>query len=263
MIDSRVSIIVPSFNSERFISECIDSVLCQTYLNWELLIVDGGSSDGTVAIVDRYSKTDDRIKLILNHEDDGPAQARAYGIARAKGEFFAFLDSDDLWVAEKLELQLEFMLTRKIEFSFTSYRYLYEDGRPSYSTVTGWSQNTYSQYLGRRGIANSTVLLSRKCMTKTVLDTVGKSHGEDTLWWLLIMRAGTNAYCYHNPLTFYRKVPGSLSSRVLKNQATVWHSYRNELGLSVLETGYHYLRYLFDVMGRRSIFFIKEKLRLV
>ena len=102
-----ISIIVPSFFSENHISECIESVQKQTYKNFELIIVDGMSKDKTVGIIKQYQKNDKRIRLVNNPDDDGPAQARSEGIKLSNGDFIAFLDSDDIWIRNKLELQLE------------------------------------------------------------------------------------------------------------------------------------------------------------
>ena len=109
MSEPLVSVIVPSFNSARFLGQCIQAVIDQTYSNWEMLIVDGGSTDKTVSIVEEFALAESRIKLIDNPEDNGPAQARAVGIRESRGVYLAFLDSDDLWLPEKLATQLAFM----------------------------------------------------------------------------------------------------------------------------------------------------------
>ena len=254
MSEPLISVIVPTFNSGRFLRQCIQSVIDQTYLKWEMLIVDGGSTDNTLNIVGEFARDEPRIKLIDNPEDNGPAQARAVGIRESRGIYVAFLDSDDLWLKDKLSVQVNFMQISSLDFSFTSYRFLYPDGSQSFSQMYGWRKNSFKQYLGRRGIANSTVILSRDCFSEEVLHAVGKSHGEDTLWWLLVMRSGVNAYCLRTPLTLYRRVPGSLSTKVMKNQTTVWHSYRNELALNKFEAVFHYVRYITDVLFRRFMF---------
>lgn len=262
MSEPLVSVIVPSFNSARFLGQCIQAVIDQTYSNWEMLIVDGGSTDETVSIVEEFALDESRIKLIDNPEDDGPAQARAVGIRESRGAYLAFLDSDDIWLADKLSVQVAFMQASRLDFSFTSYRFLYSDDSQSVAQMYGWRINSYKQYLGRRGIANSTVMLTRDCFPEEVLNTVGKSHGEDTLWWLLIMRSGVNAHCLKTPLTLYRRVSGSLSTKVMNNQTTVWHSYRNELALNQVEAAYHYIRYIADVLCRRFMFRVREMLKI-
>ena len=255
-----ISIITPSFFSEKHIEECIKSVQDQTYDNWELIVVDGESRDLTVEIVRNFSQEDDRIRLINNPNDDGPAQARSLGLTHAKGSFIAFIDSDDLWLPTKLDDQVTFMIEHDHYFTFTSYKKMFTNQSVSKAVISGHNSNTFKQYLRRRGISNSTVMLRKECISAEVLLTVGKSHGEDTLWWLLIMRQGFDAIALQKPLTIYRMVDNSLSTKVMNNQRTVWHSYRNELNLSIAVAAYNYALYLVDVALRRAKFLIKNSL---
>ena len=115
-----VSIITPSYNSSRFIEECVDSALSQTYDNWELIIVDDCSADNSVQIIKKYN--DKRIQLIELDGNVGAAEARNVAIRQAKGKYIAFLDSDDLWEPQKLEKQISFMEKEDIAFSFSTYQ---------------------------------------------------------------------------------------------------------------------------------------------
>ena len=101
-------------------------------------------------------------------------------------------------------------------------------------------------------------MVNRECFTSEVLKITGKSHGEDTLWWLLIMKSGYSAFALKKPLSFYRKVEGSLSSKIMNNQTTVWHSYTHELELKKLQASFFYFLYILDVTFRRVKFHIKE-----
>jgi glycosyltransferase involved in cell wall biosynthesis len=115
---------MPSYNSERFIGKAIESVINQSYLNWELLIIDGLSSDKTREIVAEYANSHDRVRLIDNKDDQGPSQARSVGILASQGEYIAFIDSDDLWLTEKLEIQLDFLISNDFRFCFTQFKKL-------------------------------------------------------------------------------------------------------------------------------------------
>ena len=256
-----ISIVVPSYFSEMHIADCIESVQSQSYTNWELIIVDGMSKDKTISIIQSYQQKDNRIRLISNENDNGPAQARAVGIKVSIGSYIAFIDSDDMWLKDKLEVQINFMINNNYKFSYTRYLKMYIDGSISKASIGGHDSNSFNQYLRRRGIANSTVMLSRECIDEEVLNTVGKSHGEDTLWWLLILRKGYKAYAIQTALAVYRVVDGSLSSKVLNNQFTVWHSYRNELGLNIFKASFNYIGYVLDVFIRRLEFFILNTLK--
>ena len=112
-MNELVSIITPCYNSEKFIEECITSVLNQSYRNWEMLIVDDNSSDNSSVLIKSYSKQDDRIKPIFLNDNLGSAMARNKAISVAKGKYIAFLDSDDIWLPKKLEIQIHFMKKNK------------------------------------------------------------------------------------------------------------------------------------------------------
>lgn len=135
MIDGLVSIIMPSWNTGRFIAESIQSVINQTYQKWELLIVDDCSTDNTDAVVTSF--TDERIRYFHNDHNSGAALTRNYALREAKGEWIAFLDSDDLWLPEKLEKQLNFMNRNGYVFSYHEYVKIDEESRPLNVYVSG------------------------------------------------------------------------------------------------------------------------------
>ena len=137
-----VSIITPSYNSSSFIAETIESILSQTYLNWELLITDDCSTDRSVEIIERYIQRDSRIKLFRLEKNCGAGVCRNRSISEAKGRFIAFCDSDDRWCPEKLEKQLAFMREKDCALSYTSYMTCDESGKIS-SIVIGKRRETY------------------------------------------------------------------------------------------------------------------------
>ena len=132
-----VSVITPAFNSGRFVSETINSVLSQTYQNWELIIVDDGSTDETVKIVKSFQEKDNRIKLFENESNKGSAFSRNLALRNAKGKWIAFLDSDDVWHPEKLEKQIKFMTENNCLFSYTNYSEIDEDSDETGVLLTG------------------------------------------------------------------------------------------------------------------------------
>ena len=113
----KVSVIMPSFNSCRFIEDAVNSVLNQSYKNLELIVVDGGSNDSTIELINKISATDSRLVIINNINDDGPAHARQVGIEKSQGNYIAFLDADDYWLPEKTEMQINFMEDNNFNFS--------------------------------------------------------------------------------------------------------------------------------------------------
>lgn len=133
----KVSIIMPNYNCEKFIDETINSVLNQTYENWELLIVDDCSTDKSLEIIKSYCEKDDRIKLFVNEENMGAAASRNWALREASGKWIAFLDSDDIWLTEKLQKQLKFMCDNGYQFSYTAYEHIDEKSTRLNIKVTG------------------------------------------------------------------------------------------------------------------------------
>ena len=130
-----VSIIMPNYNSEKYVKESIQSVLDQTYQNWELILVDDCSTDNSLEIVKSFG--DDRIKIFQNETNSGAAVSRNYALRMAEGKWIAFLDSDDLWSPEKLSLQIDFMVKNNYHFSYTPYSHIDENSNPLNVEVTG------------------------------------------------------------------------------------------------------------------------------
>lgn len=253
-----VSVIMPSFNSSVYIGEAIESVLKQTYDNWELIIIDGGSTDNSVYLINNYIRCYNNIVLIQSVDDDGPGHARAIGVKRSNGHFIAFLDSDDLWLPTKLTKQISFMLEHNLDFTYTRYRILYQDRSESIIVPMSFSYN-YFEYLHRRGISNSTVVLSRVVLSENILNNCRRSAGEDTLWWLLILREGIIAKLLNTDLSRYRDTPGSLSKKKkIHNLTTVWSIYRTELNLHFICALLFFSGYIINVLAR--IIIIRFKL---
>ena len=204
-MNNLVSIITPSFNSSSFIEECIDSVLSQTYNNWELLIVDDFSSDNSSKLVKRYN--DDRILLIELKKNVGASEARNIAIRKAKGKYIAFLDADDIWAPQKLEDQIYFMKKKDIAFSFSSYQTVSEDGKKLLSVIKAPNIMTYSSYLKNTIIGCLTVIIDRDKTGDFEMSNIRSSH--DMALWLLIMRRGFKAYGLDKILAKYRLVSTS------------------------------------------------------
>lgn len=128
MNNDLVSIITPCYNCEKYIAETIESVLAQTYSNWEMIIVDDCSTDRSYEIALEYSNKDGRIKVYRMEQSSGAAICRNKAIEKSKGEYLSFIDSDDIWLPIKLEKQLKFMCENDCDFSFTEYEHFYDKG---------------------------------------------------------------------------------------------------------------------------------------
>lgn len=208
-----VSIIMPSYNTARFIEESIKSVLAQTYTNWELIIVDDASTDDTDEVVNQVilsgaKDPDPRIHYLKNAQNSGAAVSRNRALAQAKGKWIAFLDSDDLWAPDKLEKQLKFMAEKGYAFSYTRYAEIDENGGQTGVTVGG------PAHISKTGMYNYcwpgclTVMYDREVVGDIQIADIKKNN--DYAMWLKVVR---KAPCHLLPETLasYRKRGGSIS----------------------------------------------------
>lgn len=241
MIDGLVSIIMPAYNAEKYISESIESVLAQTYKNWELIIVDDCSQDGTIQIVNDYMRKDSRIKIIMLVTNSGAAVARNTAIENAKGRYIAFLDSDDLWKKEKLQKQLDFMQKGQYAFTFTSYQYLKQTNEEKLRVINIPKSLTYEQSLKNTIIGCLTVVVDRKKTGDFRMPLIRA--GQDHLTWWLLMKRGFKAYGLQENLAEYRRVEGSISHNRFKAIKRHWKLYREYEKISLLKSTYCFICY--------------------
>lgn len=252
---------MPSFNSAPYIDASIQSVIAQTYKNWELIIVDGGSSDDTHKIIEDKISLHPNCTIIFlkNKQDDGPADARSTAIKISKGSYVAFLDADDIWDEYKLSKQITFMQNKCIEFCYTLFHRISSSGEIISGPLEAEKNYTYKEYLRKRGIGNSTVILKRELLSDDVISTISK-FAEDTLWWLLILQKNHVAYCLDLDLVGYRISPNGLSRNLLLNQKKVFQMYTRFLKIPHIFAIYYHILYLCDVIIRRLKLFIMRNL---
>ena len=222
-----VSIIIAAYNAATFIQETIQSVINQTYQNWELLIVDDASTDDTIDKI--RSLEDHRIKLIPLAKNSGAAIARNTAIAQAKGEYLAFLDSDDLWVPDKLERQLAFMKEHGYLFTCTEHGVLEENGEIS-KIKTVKPQASYMDIL-KNNAGNSTIMYNCQVLGKYYSPDIKRRN--DITMWLQVIKETPYLYGMQEPLTIYRKRGDSLSANKLTLIRYQWKLYREIEQLSV------------------------------
>ena len=246
-----VSVITPSYNCAKFIAETIQSVKKQTYLNWEMVIVDDCSTDNSRDIIREEMKKDDRIRLITLEENSGAAVARNTALVNANGTYVAFLDSDDLWLPQKLEKQISFMEKNGYAFSFTKYRIMKEDGTPTNSVVNIPDEIDY------KGLLKNTII---GCLTAVVnIEKTGPIEmpnirtRQDFALWLSILKRGFHAYGLQEELALYRKVEGSISSNKKKAAAQTWHVYREIEKLSLPYAIWVFAHYAFHAYRKSRI----------
>jgi teichuronic acid biosynthesis glycosyltransferase TuaG len=244
MPEPLVSVVMPTFNAERFVSESIASVANQVYTNWELLVTDDGSVDRTPDILERWSRSEPRISYRRLPSNSGAAVARNASIGRASGEFLAFLDADDLWLPEKLRLQVAFMEEHGLDFSFTPYAIMRADGAPSGAVIdssTASCVGYQDMLLKRATMGCSTVLLRRRIVRELRIPDLRQ--GQDYAFWLSILRQGVTAQRVSHCLTRYRLVPGSISANKLRKARRQWQIYRELERLSPARAAWCFLNY--------------------
>lgn len=212
-MNELVSIIMPSYNSAKYISEAIESVIAQTYTNWELLITDDCSTDNSRDIIKQYTEVDNRVKLFCLKENSGAGVARNNSIKEAKGRFIAFLDSDDRWKPNKLEVQIGFMLENGYELTYSSYDVCNQSGN-IVSKVTCLNRLSYTTLIRDNGIGCLTAIYDTKNIGKVYMPTIRKR--QDWGLWLSVIKKTKYAYGIRDEyLAIYRDSNG-LSSNKMK-----------------------------------------------
>ncbi len=236
-----VSIITPVFNSENYLEETINSVLNQTYQNWELIIIDDCSTDNSVDIINKFLKNDSRIKFISLNKNSGVASARNSGIEVAKGRFIAFLDSDDIWDENKLEYQLSLMIKNDYALTYTAYRKINNENNVIAKHIpvkeTGLR---YKDLLKHNEIGFLSAIYDSDKIGKQ--NFLNQGH-EDYSFWLNILKKGFTAWGINKVLASYRVHSNGISSNKLKAITFTWNIYRNVEKLSLFDSIYYFIMY--------------------
>lgn len=239
-IDGLVSVIIPVYNSEKFLEETVDSVLKQTYNEIEIICIDDKSTDNSGKLIDSLSSKYKNIIPIHLEENSGVATARNVGIENANGRYIAFLDSDDKWKEEKIEKQINFMKENDYAFTFTTYSFINENSKILNKKVKAKKEVSYKQMLVHNRISCLTVVIDRYKVDKI---NMPKIRHEDYATWLNIMRDGTNAYGLDEDLALYRSRGDSLSGNKLKAAKWTWNILRNVEHLNIVRASAYFTVY--------------------
>lgn len=235
MEDKLVSIIMPTYNCAKFIGKTIESVIAQTYENWELIIVDDCSKDNTEEVVSKYK--DNRIKYHRLENNSGAAVARTEAMKKARGSYMSFLDSDDLWKKDKLEKQLEFMNKNNYNFTCTEYEQIDEEGNKLNKVIKVKKRADYNRILLDCPVGNSTVMYNVEKLGKFEVPNIRKRN--DDALWLQILKEEKYIYGMPDILMEYRIRSNSISSNKLSLVKYHWQLYREIEHLSVFRSAFH------------------------
>lgn len=248
-----VSVITPAFKAARFIGETIASVQAQSLQDWEMVIADDCSPDETCEIVAGFAAEDPRIRLLRQDRNHGPAAARNAALAQASGRYIAFLDSDDLWLPEKLEKQISFMTLKDCAISYTQYRRLSEDSKTLGHLIRPPASQTYREALKNAAIPNLTSMVDT-AKTGPILINEAGYRAHDYILWLSLLRQGHAAHCLQEDLARYRSVVGSISSSHRRSAYWVWRIYRDIEKLSLPYAAWCLAHYAGHALLKRRVF---------
>ncbi|NME63967.1 glycosyltransferase family 2 protein [Clostridium cadaveris] len=236
-MDDLVSIITPTYNCGRFIGETIESVLQQSYKNWEMIIVDDCSSDNTEDIVKNYVDNDKRIKYFKLESNSGAAIARTRAMELANGNYMAFLDSDDLWMKDKLEKQILYMKKNNYAFTCTDYCQIDEEGNFLNKVIETIKKTDYDRLLLDCPVGNSTVMYDVNKMGKFKVPNIRKRN--DDALWLQMLKKEKYIYGMDGILMKYRIRANSISSNKLKLVKYHWKLYRDIEHIGLCRSCFH------------------------
>lgn len=238
-----VSVIMPAYNSEIYIESAIRSVQAQTVDNWELLVLEDGSKDSTPEIVAKLAAEDERIRLLPNEENMGPARTRNRGMDLCTGKYIAFLDSDDIWYPDKLEKQLALAEEYEADIMYCSYAIVDSQGKSRSADFIVPPQADLKYMLVKSVFSCSTAMLRRS--------SVGDSrfpvdfYHEDYAFWLALLQKGLVARGTPEVLAAYRVSENSRASNKLASAVRRWHVYRKFLHYSFFRSAWYLSRYAF------------------
>ena len=253
-----ISIITPIYNSEKYLEAAISSVQHQTYPNWELILIDDASIDSSEKIAREFYSEDPRIVYEKFSVNRGPAVSRNRAIELAKGEYIAFLDSDDFWAPDKLEIQLGFMEKNACDVSFSSYRLVDEQGNSLGRRVAAMPILSYQKLLRNNYIGNLTGMYRSGSIGKVYSPPIRKRQ-DWGVWLEAIRRSGKPALGIPLDLSFYRKRKDSVSTNkfgLLKHNLMF---YKNHLGQSWPMAMFSMLRFLWEYFLVRPKFIQKSE----
>lgn len=242
MESGLVSIITPIYNGAEYVSKTIDAVLQQDYKNWEMLIVDDGSKDNSVKIVENYSTQDKRIRL-FKKKNGGSASARNMALKEAQGRYICFLDSDDIWMPDMLSQQVNFLRNTGVGLVYASYKKINQQEKEIYRPVIVPDKLTYKDLLKTNSISCLTAMYDASIVGIPLFDESLKSMRDDFAYWLSILQKIPYALGNKNILGAYRVYQSSTTGNKRKLIKPTFLFYHNYLRLNLLKSLYYTMRW--------------------
>lgn len=251
-MDDKVTIITATYNSENYILNSYKSIKDQSYQYWEWIVTDDSSKDNTVEVLKKIASEDNRVKVYVNESNSGAAVTRNNSLNYATGNYIAYIDSDDLWQQNKLEKQIRFMTDNQINFSFTAYELIDENGLELNQQVDTHLSGflTYEDMLKKKAtLGCSTVMLRRSAFDDISMPLLRT--GQDYATWLKLLKTGRNAYPLTEVLTQYRISPNSISRNKVQKAKRQWQIYREIEKLSFYKSAVCFCFYAWRAVFRK------------
>lgn len=237
-----VSIIMPAYNAERYIEESIQSVLKQSYTDWELILIDDCSTDRTSQLIAEYTQRYPNIHVHRNQQNLGVAESRNLGLSLASGEWIAFLDSDDCWHPDKLRLQMELADSDDAIFLFTGSAFINENSQPLNYYLPAPEKINYHELLKQNVVSCSSVMIQKELIRQYPMKHASSMHEDFAVWLQILRDKQICAYGIDQPLLIYRIRSGSKSGNKLKAAVMTFRVYRY-LSLPLIPACYYWMCY--------------------
>jgi glycosyltransferase involved in cell wall biosynthesis len=244
-----VSIVTAVYNAARWLPETLASVKAQSFNDWEHLLIDDGSTDGSIAIVAAAMATDPRIRLLRTPQNSGPSAARNLGIESARGRFVAFLDADDLWLPDKLLRSVAWMTEHGYSFIYHDYRQISPYGERVGALIKPPDKLDLRTLHTRRGVGCLTVVIDREQIPVFRFPPPSPYVSEDFCLWAEILRAGHIGHRLPADLARYRLSPQSRSANKLRCAIDAWHLYRNFSKLPLAHAALWWTQYTVNALA--------------
>lgn len=243
-----VSIITPVYNAARFLAETLASVRAQTLTDWEHILVDDGSTDDSVAIVEAAARDDSRFRLLRMAKNGGPSAARNLALDAARGRFIAFLDADDLWLPEKLARSVEWMTEHGYAFIYHDYRHISQDGSRVGALIIAPDKLDQRTLYTRRGHGGClTVVIDRQQIPQVCFpDLKNPDYPEDFYLWATLIKQGHTGHRLPADLGRYRLSNNSRSANKLESARNAWRLYRSISGLPLGLAAFWWMQYAWN-----------------
>ncbi|MBR3803058.1 MAG: glycosyltransferase family 2 protein [Clostridia bacterium] len=247
-MEPLVSVVIPVYNATKYLARTLDSALRQTHKNLEIILIDDCSKDDSLKMMYDYAARDSRIKVLESEKNQGVAAVRNRGIQEATGEYIALLDSDDVWVEDKIERQIKLLKENNAQIAYSSYSFIDENDQPIMHPFIVPEETTYKQMLCCNDIGCSTAMVDATIFKKHPFNK--EFYHEDYVLWMELLGIPVKAVGITDVLVNYRYSSGSRSFNKVNAAKQRWIIYRNALNMNLIKSSTAMLGYMFNAFKK-------------